>query len=154
MKTPKDFDYDLWTEDGKYFVRIKSTREQCEVNHATMRLIRNEEMKLKRSYEKLANNPTLSFDLLTDETEVCGNGKESVTSSLLNPKSPDDVCAKMMSDKFAETLTPFQRVVYENCVVAGMSNTECANLLGLRESNIRSSLYWIRKKAKVFFAEE
>lgn len=32
MKTPKEFDYDLWiAEDGRYMVRVKATREECAV---------------------------------------------------------------------------------------------------------------------------
>ena len=50
MKTPIEFDYDLWTtEEGKCMVRIKLTGEVCEVSRETMRVLRNEEKKLRRS---------------------------------------------------------------------------------------------------------
>lgn len=44
MKTPFDFDYDLWvSEDGKAMVGVKRTGETCEVSQETMRLFRGEE---------------------------------------------------------------------------------------------------------------
>ena len=50
MKTPIEFDYDLWTtEDGKCMVRVKQTGEVCEVSRETMKILRNEEKKLRRS---------------------------------------------------------------------------------------------------------
>lgn len=50
MKTPIEFDYDLWTtEEGKCMVRVKLTGEVCEVSRETMRVLRNEEKKLRRS---------------------------------------------------------------------------------------------------------
>ncbi len=51
MKTPKEFDYDLWTtEDGKYMVRVKSTGEVTEVERDVMRVLRAEEKKMRRSF--------------------------------------------------------------------------------------------------------
>lgn len=77
-KTPDDFDYDLWTQDGMCFMRIKRTGEQCEITQETMRLLRSEEKRLRREKEdilipvKEGNKPTdrkmkislLSFDEL------------------------------------------------------------------------------------------
>ena len=52
-KTPIEFDYDLWTtEDGKCMVRVKRTSEQCEVSKETFRILRAEEKKLRRSFQK------------------------------------------------------------------------------------------------------
>ncbi|MCD7889638.1 MAG: hypothetical protein LUG23_06975 [Oscillospiraceae bacterium] len=40
MKTPIEFDYDLWTtEDGKCMVRVKLTGEVTEVARDVMKLI-------------------------------------------------------------------------------------------------------------------
>ena len=50
MKTPAEFDYDLWTaKDGKRMVRVKCTGEVCEVDEATFRFLRSEEKALRRS---------------------------------------------------------------------------------------------------------
>ncbi len=51
-KTPADFDYDLWTtEDGKYMVRLKRTGEVTEVSHETMKYLRAEEKRVRRSMQ-------------------------------------------------------------------------------------------------------
>lgn len=51
-KTPVEFDYDLWTtEDGKCMVRVKATGETTEVDREVMKALRNEEKKLRRSYD-------------------------------------------------------------------------------------------------------
>ncbi len=49
MKTPKDFEYDLWiSDDGACMVRIKSTGEVIEVEREVMRVPRLEEKRLRR----------------------------------------------------------------------------------------------------------
>ena len=51
-KTPIEFDYDLWiSEDGKCMVRVKDTGETTEVDREVMKALRNEEKKLRRSYD-------------------------------------------------------------------------------------------------------
>ena len=51
-KTPVEFDYDLWTtEDGKCMVRVKATGETTEGDREVMKMLRNEEKKLRRSYD-------------------------------------------------------------------------------------------------------
>ena len=51
-KTPVEFDYDLWTtEDGKCMVCVKATGETTEVDREVMKALRNEEKKLRRSYD-------------------------------------------------------------------------------------------------------
>lgn len=53
MKTPKEFDYDLWiAEDGRYMVRVKATREECAVSQAVFRKLRAEEKKLRREMDR------------------------------------------------------------------------------------------------------
>ena len=45
MKTPKEFDYDLWIDrnDGQCYVRVKNTGEVSAVNADTFRFLRREE---------------------------------------------------------------------------------------------------------------
>jgi len=56
MKSLKEFDYDIWTkeENGnkRCFARIKSTGEITEISIEVMRLLRNEEKKLRREIEE------------------------------------------------------------------------------------------------------
>ena len=56
MKALKDFDYNLWTteENGvkKYFVGIKATGEVTGVDAEVMKLLRNEEKKMRRHIEE------------------------------------------------------------------------------------------------------
>ena len=56
MKTLKEFDYDLWAEekDGqkRYYVRVKSTREVTEVSIEVMRILANDEKKMRRNIKK------------------------------------------------------------------------------------------------------
>ena len=72
-KTPKEFDYDLWTtEEGKYMVRVKATGEVTEVGREVMKALRAEEKRMRRSFavESLddeqveGGNTVLSLDAL------------------------------------------------------------------------------------------
>ena len=75
MKTPIEFDYDLWTtKDGKCMVRVKSTGETCEVSRETFRVLRAEEKRLRRSYTAAASDgdeahPILSLNVLPEDSE-------------------------------------------------------------------------------------
>ena len=73
-KTPKEFDYDLWTtEEGKYMVRVKATGEVTEVGREVMKALRAEEKRMRRSFaaESLddeqveGGNTVLSLDALS-----------------------------------------------------------------------------------------
>jgi len=50
MRTPKEFDYDLWIDrnDGQCYVRVKNTGEVSSVNADTFRFLRREEKRLRR----------------------------------------------------------------------------------------------------------
>ncbi len=73
MKKLNDFEYDLWTtEDGRRMVRVRATREECQVDQETFRLLRAEEKRLRREQtpekregvaEETAKRP-LSLDML------------------------------------------------------------------------------------------
>ena len=65
-KTPKEFDYDLWTtESGAYMVRVKSTGEICEVDAETMRFLRSEEKRLRRFLNMSAQAQSISGVVLS-----------------------------------------------------------------------------------------
>lgn len=111
-KTPKDFDYDLWTtERGEYMVRVKATGEICEVSCETMRFLRTEEKQMRRAMNKssqsvkqIVKGPILSLDNLKQE-----NGNS------LFPVSQEDqsdleriVMANILVERFLAELTPSQ----------------------------------------------
>ena len=74
MKALKDFDYNQWTteENGikKYFVGIKATGEVTEVDAEVMKLLRNEEKKMRRHIEE-------EIELGTPLSLDCAVGDES-----------------------------------------------------------------------------
>lgn len=66
MKKLNDFEYDLWTtEDGRCIVQLRLTREKCEVDRKTFRLLWAEEKRLrrKRTPEKKDTNGDREFSL-------------------------------------------------------------------------------------------
>lgn len=66
MKALKEFDYNLWTteENGvkKYFVGVKATGEVTEVDAEVMKVLRNEEKKMRRHIEEGELGAPLSLD--------------------------------------------------------------------------------------------
>ena len=79
-KTPKEFDYDLWTtEEGKYMVRVKATGEVTEVSREVMKALRAEEKRMRRSFaseslddeQEEGGNTVLSLDALPDDDVKC-----------------------------------------------------------------------------------
>lgn len=113
MKALKDFDYNLWTteENGikKYFVGIKATGEVTEVDAEVMKLLRNEEKKMRRHIEEEIELGTpLSLDSaagdesnstwLTDSTNLqarlqAWHCTPEDIGHLQSPASPREKCA-------------------------------------------------------------
>lgn len=152
MRTPIDFDYDLWTQDSKCFMRIKRTGEECEINRATLRLLRSEEMRLKREQNpnlgKKVHKPViqvLSLDYINDEMGMEANWLEDSTDY------EEIVITKLRIEEFCKTLTDLQVIVFRKCLIEGMPYLQLANQIGLQEGSIRWSVKNIRKKAKKFF---
>ena len=79
MRTPREFDYFLWTEKGdttRYYVKLKSTGETTEVSREVMRCLRNEEKKIRRAIESEAENQIVSLEQ-TSEDYLINDGFES-----------------------------------------------------------------------------
>ncbi len=144
-KPPADFDYDLWTtKDGKRMVRVKSTGETCEVDADTFRLLRAEEKALRRS---VAANDTapLSTDLRPVEVEDAESGW------LIDPTNLEDsVTGKLALSLFIAALTPYQRDIFEKCMLDGMTLTDYSKRRGVDVTAIRNAKRLIQKKAKKF----
>ncbi len=155
MKTPIEFDYDLWTtEDGKCMVRVKSTGEVSEVDRETMRFLRAEEKRMRRGYAARPNNeddqqdaPILSLDELpADDVKAA--------AWLADPIDYEElVTTSMLEDSFRRLLTARQFDVYEKCMKGGISMSEYARHLGVDFSTVKEVRNAIRKKLKKFFDE-
>lgn len=162
-KSPKDFDYDLWTEDGKYFIRIKRTGEECEINQDTMRLLRNEEKKLRREIEakeipfscekvkdgdtsiKLITLKLLSLDYISGECDT-------ESTFLADPTDHEEIIfTEMLEKQFCKILTKSQLSVYTYCMKNGTTYVEYSKYKGISEAAVRDTIKGIRKKAKIFF---
>ena len=156
MKTPIEFDYDLWTtEEGKCMVRVKLTGEVCEVSRETMRVLRNEEKKLRRSYgsgstsededgEK-SSDSVLSLDAMPDD---------DVKSSawLADPKNyAEEIITDILLEDFKLTLSPLHLSVFENCLMNGMTVREYAAKFEISKSYASKIEKTVREKIKIFF---
>ena len=157
MKTPKDFDYDLWTDGaGKCFARVKSTGETTEVSPEVMRLLRSEEKALRREYENACvtdedgnrHARVLSLDSMLDADDDSFAPETWMTS-------PDDgmdaALTLWQEDDFLKTLTEKQQRTYRLVVTEKQSYTESAALCGTSWQRVQKDMELIRKKAKIFF---
>lgn len=147
MKTPKEFDYDLWTtgegKQKKYFTRVKRTGEVCEVCHEVMKFLRSEEKRLIRELEQSGN-------LLCLETAP---EKDFGESWMTDPHDfANAVTTKMAESAFQQELTPYQRDVFRACIQEGITPTEFSRIKGIAQQSVYDTLIQIRKKAKIFFA--
>ena len=156
-KTPVEFDYDLWTtEDGKCMVRVKATGETTEVDREVMKALRNEEKKLRRSYdtggasdsedgEETQPSSVLSLDAVPED-EV------NAPTWLADPHDfTNEVVTKIQEAEFMEQLTAREREVFLFCIQYGGSQQEYAASSGLSISRVCKLVAAIRKKAKIFF---
>lgn len=156
MKTPIEFDYDLWTtEDGKFMVRVKATGESCEVDRNTMRLLRCEEKRLRRSQKGAPvagcntdeKKSVLSLDYVSVE-----DAEEMIPAWLDDHSNiAGDVETKAMEQEFRSTLTDVQRDIYIACILGGQSYKHYAAQKGVSYQSVQQAVMLIRKKAKKFF---
>lgn len=129
-KTPVEFDYDLWTtKDGKCMVRVKATGETTEVDREVMKALRNEEKKLRRSYdtggasdsedgEETQPSSVLSLDAVPED-EV------NAPTWLADPHDfTNEVVTKIQEAEFMEQLTAREREVFLFCIQYGGSQQE------------------------------
>lgn len=155
-KTPVEFDYDLWTtEDGKCMVRVKATGETTEVDREVMKMLRNEEKKLRRSYdaggstasedgEKTQPSAVLSLDAVPED-DVKSSGwladKEDFT---------DGVLTKLVIQDFRATLNSIHLAIFDQCLLGDKTIRAFAEEYGLRKSTVWDIANALRKKCKKF----
>lgn len=155
MKTPVEFDYDLWTtEDGKCMVRVKGTGEVTEVDRDVMRLLRAEEKKLRRSMTgvPISGCEDETATLLTLDYVSYQGGEDMSPAWLEDPHDfTGEIMSQMLTEDFLKGLTPRERDVYDFCIRDGGSQQEYAAKTGLSVSRVCKIVGAIRKKAKIFF---
>ena len=155
-KTPVEFDYDLWTtEDGKCMVRVKATGETTEVDREVMKTLRNEEKKLRRSYdtggssasgdeEETQPSTILSLDAMPED-DVKSSGwladKEDFT---------DGVLTKLVIQDFRATLNSIHLAIFDQCLLGDKTIRAFAEEYGLRKSTVWDIANVLRKKCKKF----
>lgn len=157
MKTPIEFDYDLWTtEEGKCMVRVKLTGEVCEVSRETMRVLRNEEKKLRRSKTGVPIDGCEDEDetatLLSLDYVSVQDAEEMSPAWLEDPNDLEEtVLTSIMEQEFRLLLSERQLEVYLYCLLGGMSMTDYSKARGIDVTTVFEAKRDVQKKAKKFF---
>lgn len=157
MKTPKDFDYDLWTtKENLCMVRIKATGEECEVSRETFRLLRAEEDRLKRGRTRRSKEIFLeekSSAVLSVDIEP--EGKEGVSSAWLMDTYDfvEEIITHQTFWQFFSSLTKRQQDVCRLCILAGVKKSDYAKDQGISPASVTKTVHQIQTKAKKFFGQ-
>lgn len=154
-KTPVEFDYDLWTtEEGKCMVRVKRTGEETEVDRSTMRVLRAEEKRLRRSMTgvPISGCEQESATLLSLDY-VSVQGAEELSPSWLEDTHDcmEDVITKLLEEDLRSTLTAKQLDIYISCILGDMTFKDYASKSGTSPQSVQEAVSLIRKKAKNIF---
>lgn len=145
MKTPKEFDYDLWTtESGECFVRVKATGETTAVSVEVMRTLRAEEKAIRRAREK-DDASILSIDETEDDDSTGEWKADSVNYAEIAE-------TRVLDEQIQRVLTEKQLDIYLNCMIGGVSYKDYANRKNVSYQSVQQAVALIRKKAsKIFF---
>ena len=157
MNTSSHFDYQIFKDsDGTYFARIRSTGEVTPISGEVCRELRREEKRASR-YRNPGLPPgdalkgALSLD---DPAFQAGRPAPSFRQALTDPCGGISRAELRMDlDRFRETLSPVQKRVFQALYVSGLSQRECAELLGIAQPTVLEIRRRIAKKAKKFFGE-
>ena len=153
MKTPKEFDYDLWTEEGRNMVRVKHTGEVCQVDDITMRLLRAEEKRLRRSMQGAPGAGSGGKETVLSLDYVSADDSGEMTPPWLeDPANIEDMTLdKLLLSELLESLTEKQRELFVSCVQNGMSLRAFARSKGLVIKTAEERMKQIQKKYKKIF---
>lgn len=153
MKTPKDFDYDLWiAEDGQYMVRVKATHEVCAVNQEVFRKLRSEEMKLRRAMQaqkiQINRNGLITAGAKEVSLDYVSISDSSVSAAwLIDPFDfEQELFLRENIRELRTQLTDRQREVFEKCLIGGMSLRKYAQEKGISHTAVNLTYAAIRKK--------
>ena len=161
MKTPKDFDYDIWKdEDGHYCVRVKRTGETTRVSEDVVRELWRELYRM----EKERKNATITENDGTRHTRLLSLDDSPAIHPELRPaqNAPwlvsqetayEDVELAVLEQDFLKTLTAKQRKIYQLAIKEGQNISACAESCGISSPTVLSHVELIRKKAKLFFCD-
>ncbi len=153
MRTPKNFEYDLWTtnENGivRNWVRVKFTGEISEVSIEVMRLLRREEKALKRQMEKAGSEDettkvALSLELLIED-EMRDTWSSDTTDMV------EEIITNELEREFIKTLTDFEKVTYFACIRNGMKVKDFSQKHNVSKQYISKVIKKIREKANYFW---
>ncbi len=161
MKTPKDFDYDIWKDDdGHYYIRVKRTGEVTRVSEDVVRELW---MELYRM-DKYRKDTTITESDGSQHTRLFSLDDSWAANPELRPtknepwllskeNSFEDVEVEMLERDFLKTLTEKQQRVYQVVVKEGHSISHCARLCGISPAAVFYSIELIKKKAKNIFLD-
>ena len=159
MKTPKDFDYDIWKDDdGHYFIRVKRTGEVTRVSEEVVRelwmeLYRMDKYRKDTTITDADGSQHSRLFSLDDSWAANPELRPSKNEPWLLSKenSFEDIELEMLERDFLKTLTEKQRQVYHLRFKMGLTVPECAKRIRASVSNAEQLIYRIKKKAKNFF---
>lgn len=152
MRTPKDFDYDLWTtKENLCMVRVKATGEECEVSRETFRLLRAEEEKLKKGrksnkalFVEERNQTMLSVDIVPED-----DGNPSAWT--VDPTDfTEEIITSQTLQTFRQHLTQRQLDVLDRCLLGELNLREYAMTEGLNYRTVWDIREAIRRKFSKF----
>lgn len=159
MKTPKEFDYDLWIDrnDGQCYVRVKNTGEVSAVNADTFRFLRREEKRLRRDItpDKPGETPSVRNEILhplsLDYAIEGAYGDIAPAWAMDRDNSSEDALFNLLEEELIRSLTAREADVYKHCIVDGMKYLTYAKETGINVANVTRTIGRIRKRAKKLF---
>ena len=134
----------------------KTMKRTTEVDREVMKALRNEEKKLRRSYdtggasdsedsEETPPSTVLSLDAVPEDDVKASAWLESPE------KMEEDIITGLLEQEFIRSLTKPQLDVYMNCMRGNMSMLSYAKQNGLSFSTVKDTRDAIRKKFKKIF---
>ena len=159
MKTPRDFDYDIWKDDsGYYYIRVKRTGETARVSKDVVRELWRDMYRM----EKYRRDTTMAGKDGSRRARILSLDDNRAVNRHLYPVSNEswlisrenayeEVELELLEQDFLKTLTEKQRQVYQFVIKEGRSISKCAKLCGISLPSVINRIALIQKKARRFF---
>ncbi len=159
MKTPKDFDYDIWKDDsGHYYIRVKRTGETTRVSEEVVRELWRDLYRM----DKYHKDTTITDEDGSQHTRILSLNSSGTMNPV--PQSTENIpwlCSRedayeeieteMLEQAFLATLTEKQKRLYKLRFKMGLTVPECAKRVGANKRNVDKMIRLIREKAEKFF---
>ena len=145
MKTPKDFDYDIWKDDdGHYYIRVKRTGETTRVSEEVVRELWRELYRM----DKYRKDTTITDEDGSQHTRILSlDDSWAANPELLPTKNEpwllskesafENIELEMLERDFLKTLTEKQQRLYHLRFKMGLTVPECAKRI--RKANAASA---------------